>query len=102
MANERAPGGDAIGVEVAYALTARQWLRTLSVPAGTKVRDALRLSRIVDECPEIDPQRCPVGVFGRVVDDDYVLADGDRIEIYRPLKVDPKEARRARASRQLG
>lgn len=86
-----------IRVEVAYALPERQHLITLAIPAGTTVRDAIERSGLAAACPEIDPATCAVGVFGRVVEDDYAPAAGDRIEIYRPLRMDPKEARRARA-----
>ncbi len=61
------------------------------------VADALRESRIGERHPEIDVARCDVGIFGRRVGRDALLADGDRVEIYRPLQADPKASRRARA-----
>lgn len=85
------------GVEVAYARADVQRLIAIEVPAGTGVRAALLASGIADEFPEIDAVGCPLGIFGRRVDDDYRLAPGDRIEIYRPLSADPREARRQRA-----
>ena len=51
--------------------------------------------------PEIDLAGCELGVFGKVVADDYELMEGDRIEIYRPLMADPKEVRRERAAKGL-
>ncbi len=84
-------------VEVAYARPDRQRLVTVELAAGATARDAVRASRIADECPEIDLEQAPLGVFGRACADDTVLRAGDRVEIYRPLQIDPKEARRRRA-----
>jgi putative ubiquitin-RnfH superfamily antitoxin RatB of RatAB toxin-antitoxin module len=89
---------DEIVVEVAYARPDAQRLFELTVPAGTPVREVVRLSGVAKIFTEVDPATCPVGVFGRTVDDDYVPAAGDRVEIYRPLVVDPRAARRARAA----
>ena len=47
--------------------------------------------------PDLDPAHGPIGIFGRVVAPDALLKDGDRVEIYRPLLADPKDARRTRA-----
>ncbi|MGI9343572.1 MAG: RnfH family protein [Gammaproteobacteria bacterium] len=90
--------GRSFTVEVAYARADVQRLIAIEVPAGTRVRAALLASGIVDEFPEIDVAGCPLGIFGRRVDDDHRLAPGDRIEIYRPLSADPREARRQRAA----
>ena len=51
--------------------------------------------------PPFDLRRMPLGVFGERVDDSYCLRPGDRVEIYRPLKLDPMTARRQRAG-QIG
>lgn len=88
-----------ITVEVVHAAVDRQWLQTLQVPAGATVNDALRLSRIANEFPELDLAHCALGIFGQVVTADRVLEPGDRVEIYRPLLIDPKEVRRLRAAR---
>ena len=98
MAEADASSADAIAVEVAYARPDIQRLIELTVPARTSVREALELSGIGDAFDEIDTATCAVGVFGRAVDDDYMLRPGDRIEIYRPLHIDPRAARRARAA----
>ncbi|MFW5970035.1 MAG: RnfH family protein, partial [Halofilum sp. (in: g-proteobacteria)] len=74
-------------VEVAYARPDRQRLVTLDLPAGATARDAARASGLVDEFPEIDPERAPLGVFGRACAGHTVLRAGDRVEIYRPLQV---------------
>ena len=89
---------DTIVVEVAYARPDAQRLIELAVPAGTPLREVVRLSGVADIFTELDPATCPVGVFGRTVDDDYLPGAGDRVEIYRPLIVEPREARRARAA----
>ena len=90
-----------IEIEVVYAAVDRQVLRTVSVPEGATVRDALRKSGIGDEFPELDLAECPVGIFGKVIADPEVrlIQAGDRIEIYRPLLADPKEVRRLRAAK---
>jgi len=81
-------------VEVVYALAHGVDAVTVRLPAGATVREALAKSG------RLDLARGKVGIFGRVVSLDARLADGDRVEIYRPLAVDPKEARRRRASRK--
>ncbi|RBL71938.1 RnfH family protein [Pseudomonas sp. MWU13-2625] len=90
-----------IEIEVVYAAVDRQILRTLSVPEGTTVREAVLKSGIGDEFPELDLNECPLGIFGKVVADHQVrlIQVGDRIEIYRPLLADPKEVRRLRAAK---
>ena len=66
------------------------------VPAGATLIDALRASGVLQRHPHIDLARQAVGIWGRIRALDAPLKDGDRIEIYRPLQVDPKEARRRR------
>jgi putative ubiquitin-RnfH superfamily antitoxin RatB of RatAB toxin-antitoxin module len=84
-------------VEVVYALPERQVLRRVSLRQGSTVDDALRESGLLGEFPEIGSLR--KGVFGRPVEADAPLRDRDRVEIYRPLRTDPKAARRVRATR---
>jgi len=64
---------------------------------GATVRMAIKASGVLQAFPEIDLARNRVGVYARLVTLDTPLRDGDRVEIYRPLRVDPKEARRMRA-----
>lgn len=92
------PDSDHIAIEVAVALPDTQHVHALTVPVGTTARDAVRLSRIAATVPEIDVGAAPLGVFGRVVDAGYRLVNGDRVEIYRPLRRAPQEARRLRAA----
>ena len=88
---------DPILVQVAYARPERQRIVDLAVAPGTSVREAVRCSGMAREFPEIDPESAPLGVYGRAVDGEETLRAGDRVEIYRPLEIDPREARRQRA-----
>jgi len=86
-----------IEVTVAYATPNQQWEIPLSVENNCTVALAIRRSGILQQCPEIDLSRAKVGIYSRVVKLDAALLNGDRIEVYRPLKVDPKQARKERA-----
>lgn len=90
---------ESMTVEVVYAAADHQILRRISLPAGSTVTQAIDASGIVATVPglEIDPNR--LGIFSRKASLDDVLSEGDRVEIYRPLTLDPKEARRQRAHR---
>ena len=87
-----------IRVEVAYAEPARQFLERLELPAGATVADALARSGLARAFPALALDEAPVGVWGHPVGRDRVLADGDRVEVYRPLAIDPREARRQLAA----
>lgn len=90
-----------INIEVAYATPRKQVIVEREVEPDIAPRAAVRESGIVEQFPEIDVDRCDLGVFGKAIADDYRLNPGDRIEIYRPLIGDPKEIRRQRAARGL-
>ena len=94
---------DKISVEVVLALPESQLLLTVSLPSGASAADALRQCGIHERLPDFDPQETPVGVWGQVVDYNHRLKDGDRVEVYRQLKIDPREARRqlAQAGRTM-
>ena len=85
-----------VRVEIAYGAAARQVdLVTLAMPTSSTVRDALIASGLLERHGlAIDAVRC--GVWGRRCDLAQALREGDRVEIYRALTVDPKEARRLR------
>ena len=85
-----------VEIEIAYGTAEKQWLQRLQVVEGTTAREAVRLSGVKEMFPEADIEAAPLGIFGKVVKDDTVLRDKDRVEIYRPLLIDPKEARRLR------
>lgn len=94
-----------ISVEVAYALPDKQKIIALEVSEGCTARRAVLLSNIKNDFPEIDSASVPLGIFGNTLGvrglptaEEYVLKPGDRVEIYRPLIVDPKEVRRQRAA----
>lgn len=88
---------DDIRIEVAYATPVRQVVKTLTLPRGSRVETAVRASGLLEEFSEIDLAKNRVGVFGEPTRLDAVLQGGERVEIYRPLVADPKEARRRRA-----
>jgi len=87
-------------IEIVYGLADRQVLKSMTVVEGTTVREATLKSGLEVEFPELDLQQSPLGIFGKAVKDETVLRDGDRIEVYRPLLIDPKEARRKRAEQE--
>lgn len=89
----------ALSIEVCYALAKAQTLIALRLPAGATVRDAIEASHIAERHPEIDLATAKVGVFGKLKPLDEPLADHDRVEIYRPLIVDPKVARQRRVDK---
>ena len=88
-------------VEVVYAGALSQELIALEVPAGCTIKQAIELSGMLQRFPEIDLSRQAVGIFSKKQALTTVLANGDRVEIYRPLTIDPKEARRAKAKKNL-
>ncbi|MEE9451132.1 MAG: RnfH family protein [Gammaproteobacteria bacterium] len=91
-------GDQVIRVEVAYASTAQQCIIPLQVPVGCQVQQAIMRSKIIQQFPEIDLNSSIVGIFSQPTSLNAVLKEGDRIEIYRALMVDPKHRRRMRAS----
>jgi putative ubiquitin-RnfH superfamily antitoxin RatB of RatAB toxin-antitoxin module len=88
-----------LSIEVCYALPNEQVLIPVELPEGATVQQALDASGIVQRCPQIDLAKQKVGVFGKLKPLDAVLADHDRVEIYRPLIVDPKAARQRRVEK---
>lgn len=88
-------------LSVVYAPKAREWVEVkLLLPAPCTVLQALQQSGLLVRYPEIDHHQVLIGVWGRRVKLDECLRDLDRVEIYRPLRVDPKVARRERFARQ--
>ncbi|OZI74738.1 RnfH family protein [Bordetella genomosp. 12] len=90
MANE-------LRVTVCHARDDAIWLRELTLPAGSTLEDALTASGFRQAFPEVDPWQEGVGIYGQRAQAHTVLAQGDRVEIYRALSFDPKESRRRRA-----
>lgn len=102
--SENEQGEELIAVEVAYATPARQLIVALEVPLGTTAMGAVKLSNIAAEFDEINLKKDAMGIFSKPLDgkgrpkpNEYVLNSGDRVEIYRPLLIDPKAARLDRA-----
>jgi putative ubiquitin-RnfH superfamily antitoxin RatB of RatAB toxin-antitoxin module len=89
-----------IRVEVAYADADVEFLREIELPAGATVEDAVRVSGVREVAPEAAAVT-QFGVWSRSVEATQPLQDGDRVELYRPLKIDPKEARRLRAAKRV-
>jgi len=92
--------GTEIDVSVAYAMPSNQVVKHLRVPTGSSVEEAIRESGLPEEFPEIDLRINRVGIYGEEVSLDTVLHGGERVEIYRPLIADPKEARRQRGRKR--
>ena len=86
-----------ISIEVAYALPDTQVMLPMSVSRGTTAQEAIQQSGLLKQFTEIDLESVAIGVFGEQVDSGYILKTGDRVEIYRPLQIDPKQARKYRA-----
>lgn len=89
-----------IHVEVAWATPDEQLLLPVELPVGSTVGEAIQASGILSKVSGIEPGSARVGIFSRPASLDTVLQEGDRVEIYRPLQIDAKEARRQRARRK--
>lgn len=87
-----------LGVEVVFARPEMQQIIPVRVPRGATIRATIERSRILERYAEIDLAVNRVGIFGSLRDLGDTVQDGDRVEIYRPLQVDPKEARRRKAA----
>lgn len=95
-----------IKVEVVYGLPHKQKLLQIRVAEGTSAKQAVALSGIAEHFPGEDIENARLGIFGQALGtkgleaaETYVLQEGDRVEIYRPLIADPKEVRRKRAEK---
>jgi putative ubiquitin-RnfH superfamily antitoxin RatB of RatAB toxin-antitoxin module len=84
-------------VEVVYALPDRCWRVPLSLPAGARVADALAAADLPSRVPGLVVDPDGLAIFGQAATPSTPLHDGDRVEVTRPLQVDPKQARRRRA-----
>ena len=93
-----------ISIEVAFALPERQKILPLQVAQGTTALAAVLQSGIQSHFPDLDVETADMGIFGNQLGTrgmaapaEYEVREGDRIELYRPLLIDPKEVRRQRA-----
>lgn len=94
------PDQQTINVEVAYAKPEKQSIITLQVKPGTTLLEAIILSGVLEQFPEIDLAEAKFGVFSKISPPETVLRERDRVEIYRPLIADPKDSRRKRAEKK--
>lgn len=85
-------------IEVAYAEREQQTVIELDLPSDATVADALQAAKA--HLPDVDLDNVPLGIFGQTCERDKPLKEWDRVEIYRPLIMDAKEARRQRALKQ--
>jgi uncharacterized protein len=90
---------DDVPVRVAYALPERQVVVQLRVPPGTTVTEAVSRSGLIERFPEIAARPIACAIYGQAVAETYEVRSGDRIEILRPLRVDPPASRRQAAAR---
>lgn len=89
---------DQITIEVVYPLPHKQEVLSVTLAAGSTVRQAIEASGVLHKYPEIDLTKNKIGVFAKLAKPDAPLRDRDRVEIYRPLIADPKEVRKQRAA----
>jgi hypothetical protein len=88
---------DLFNIDVVYAKPERQELVHLKLAPGSTLKQAVEASGLLQRCPELDPEKLKLGVYGKISKPDMPLRDRDRVEIYRPLIADPKEVRKKRA-----
>lgn len=81
-------------VEVVFALADRQELLVVELPDGSTVDAAIETSRLARQFPDVDFDALQAGIWGKPITRSHVVKEGDRVELYRPLEMDPREARR--------
>lgn len=84
-------------IELVYASPTKQCLHQVDLPEGSTVQQAIEASPLLAEFPEIEFHQNTIGIFGKKTTLSTPLTSGDRIEIYRPLLIDPMQKRRLRA-----
>ena len=104
MAIGEPEGNAGMCVEVVYAEPGKQVLRQIQVAPGTTAREAVRIAQLQKEFPEFRLGNSAIAIWGRRVAAEQVLRQGDRVEILRPLQIDPRDARRelAEAGQVMG
>jgi uncharacterized protein len=85
---------------VAYATRERQYLWAVDVPSEATIADIIEAARQLADEPDVPWETAPVGIFGEVRDRSACPAEGDRVELYRPLPTDPRDRRRERVQKQ--
>ena len=93
--------GETISIIVVYADSSENQLeRQLELQSPVTAKHAIEQSGILEAYPSLDINRCDVGIYSQSVSLDCILKNLDRVEIYRPLVINPKDARRLRAQRK--
>ena len=87
-----------VTIELVFVTPEAEVLRSLEVPSTATVADAILQAGLADEFPDYPVTELPAGIWGRPVERDQTVKDGDRVEVYREPLLDPMEARRLRAS----
>jgi putative ubiquitin-RnfH superfamily antitoxin RatB of RatAB toxin-antitoxin module len=90
------PGKSDFSIQVCYIAPPIEFLRALEVAPGTTLAQAIAFSGLLDAVADIDMNTCKVGIYSRLKSPDTVLKAHDRVEVYRPLQIDPMMARRSR------
>lgn len=85
-----------INISIIYALPEQQISLQLQVDIGCTAKQAIEQSGLLQEYPEIDLISQAIGIYGRKVPLEHQLEANDRVEIYRPLVIDPRDARMAK------
>lgn len=88
-----------LAVEVAYASPQQSCLIPVKIEEGATIKQVIERSGLLEQCPIINLEINKVGLFSKIISLDTLVRAGDRIEIYRPLILEPKEARRLRAEK---
>jgi putative ubiquitin-RnfH superfamily antitoxin RatB of RatAB toxin-antitoxin module len=84
-------------VEVVFALPERQFIESVTVPDDAIVADAIRICGVEKRFPDVRFDDLQAGIWGKPAERSERLREGDRVEIYRPLGMDPRDARRLKA-----
>jgi len=88
-----------IVVEVIYALPNKQEIISIEVDSPCTVEQAIRQSKILEQYQKLELSEIKIGIFSKICKLTDRLHNFDRIEIYRPLIIDPKQARKNRANK---
>lgn len=88
---------DKVHIQLCYALPEKAFVIDLDINVGSTIEEAIHHSGLLADYPDIDLDNTKIGVFGKLKTLDTLVREGDRIEIYRPLRADPMESRRRRA-----
>lgn len=93
---------NSFSVEVAYATADKQYCITVEVTADMTLLQVVLASGLQQHCPDLEIAHTPMGIFGKRIDhpDQVLIRPGQRVELYRPLLIDPKQARLNRAAQQ--